>query len=49
MNIEFLNNYTNSLLIVAITAIYALVFLLSIKLGWSISPYFLPTPRDIAP
>ena len=30
------------------TAVYALVFLASIKLGYTISHYFLPSPKDIA-
>ena len=49
MNIEYLANYTNTLMIVAITAIYGLIFLLSVQIGWTISHYFLPSPKEIAP
>ena len=48
-NIEYLNNYNNSMVILAITVLYALVFLFSINIGWYISPYFLPAPKDLAP
>lgn len=48
-NQEYLQQSILSVTIVMITAIYALVFLASIRIGWSISPYFLPTPKDLAP
>ncbi|MBO6740636.1 MAG: hypothetical protein JJ916_12345 [Phycisphaerales bacterium] len=31
------------------TAVYAIVLLISIYIGWTISHYFLPSPKDIAP
>lgn len=31
------------------TAMYAVVLLISIYIGWVISHYFVPTPKDLAP
>lgn len=52
MNQEYLQQYIPSILsttVLIVTALYALVFLTSVRIGWSISPYFLPTPKDLAP
>lgn len=49
MNHEYLQQSILSINLLLVTAIYALVFLSALRIGWSISPYFLPTPKDLAP
>jgi hypothetical protein len=49
LNTEIATLNATAAAVATTVAIYALVMLASIRIGWSISPYFLPAPKDLAP